>query len=220
MINNTHDILIIEQNNSIVKRYDLVNYIINKYNFKDYLEIGVAFGDCIRRIEAPNKDGVDPVVEEKVTCAEINYKMGSNEFFALSEITNKKYDVIFIDGLHHSEQVDIDIKNSLEHLNDGGFILLHDCNPPSYDSQLVPRQAVAWNGDVWKSIVKLRHLDIDLDISVVNTDYGVGIISKGKNIPIDGFTLEESLNWNNFVNNRKYFLNLLEIDEFFDKYSY
>ena len=56
MINNTQDRLIIVQENSIVKRYDLINYIINKYGFKDYLEIGVAFGHCIRRIEAPNKD--------------------------------------------------------------------------------------------------------------------------------------------------------------------
>jgi hypothetical protein len=46
------------------------------------------------------------------------------------------------------------------------------------------------------------------------------VISKGKNTPIDRFTLEESLNWNTFASDRKYFLNLLEIDEFFDKYSY
>jgi hypothetical protein len=220
VIKNTKDILIIEQANSIVKRYDLINYIINKYGFKDYLEIGVANGDCIKKIKATNKDGVDPVVESTVTCQEINYKMNSNEFFELTEISNKKYDVIFIDGLHHSEQVDIDIKNALQHLNDGGFIFLHDCNPCSFESQLIPRQTVAWNGDVWKSIVKLRHLDINLNISVVNTDFGVGVISKGKNTPIDGFTLKESLNWDVFVNNRKYFLNLLEIDEFFDKYSY
>jgi hypothetical protein len=220
MINNGQDARVIAQNNSIIKRYDLVNHIINKNGFKDYLEIGVANGDCIRKIEAKNKDGVDPVVEAEVTCPEINYKMTSNDFFALPEISNKKYDVIFIDGLHHSDQVDIDIKNSLEHLNDGGFVFLHDCNPCSYESQLVPRQATAWNGDVWKSIVKLRHTNVNLDISVVNTDYGVGVITVGKNEPIDKFTLEESLDWNVFESDRKYFLNLLEVDEFFDKYSY
>ena len=219
MINNTKDKLIIEQANSTVKRYDLINYIINKYGFKDYLEIGVANGDCIKKIEAINKDGVDPIIEKGITSEEINYKMNSNEFFTLPKISNKKYDVIFIDGLHHSEQVDVDIKNSLQHLNDGGFIFLHDCNPYSFELQLTPRKTVAWSGDVWKSIVKLRHLDINLDISVVNTDFGVGVISKGKNTPIDGFTLNESLNWDIFVNNRKYFLNLLEVDEFFDKNS-
>jgi hypothetical protein len=220
VIDNRKDKLVIEQSNSKVKRYDLINYIINKYGFKEYLEIGVANGDCIKKIEATNKDGVDPLVEGGVKCPEINYKMTSNDFFALAKISNKKYEVIFIDGLHHSEQVDNDIKNALQHLSDGGFIFLHDCNPCSFESQLIPRKTVAWNGDVWKSIVKLRHLDINLNISVVNTDFGVGIISRGKNTPIDGFTLNESLNWDIFIKNKKYFLNLLEIDEFFDKYSY
>ncbi len=73
-----------------------------------------------------NGDAVDPVVEVNVRCPEINYEMTSNEFFALEKIQNKKYDVIFIDGLHETTQVDIDIQNSLKHLNEGGFILLHD----------------------------------------------------------------------------------------------
>ena len=182
MINNTQDREVIEQENSIVKRYDLTNYLIEQYNFVDYLEIGVAFGNCVRNVKVKNKDAVDPVVEANVRCPEINYEMTSNEFFALEKIQNKKYDVIFIDGLHETTQVDIDIQNSLKHLNEGGFILLHDCNPVSYESQLVPRQATAWNGDVWKSIVKLRCSDVDSD-------------------------------------NKKYILNLIGPDKFFEKYG-
>lgn len=219
MINNTQDREVIEQENSIVKRYDLTNYLIEQYNFVDYLEIGVAFGKCVRNVKVKNKDAVDPVVEVNVRCPEINYEMTSNEFFALEKIQNKKYDVIFIDGLHETTQVDIDIQNSLKHLNEGGFILLHDCNPVSYESQLVPRQATAWNGDVWKSIVKLRCSDVDLDINVVDTDYGVGVISKGKNKKIDKFTLDECLDWNTFSDNKKYILNLIGPGKFFEKYG-
>ena len=219
MINNTQDREVIEQENSIVKRYDLTNYLIEQYNFVDYLEIGVAFGKCVRNVKVKNKDAVDPVVEANVRCPEINYEMTSNEFFALEKIQNKKYDVIFIDGLHETTQVDIDIQNSLKHLNEGGFILLHDCNPVSYESQLVPRQATAWNGNVWKSIVKLRCSDVDLDINVVDTDYGVGVISKGKNKKIDKFTLDECLDWNTFSDNKKYILNLIGPDKFFEKYG-
>lgn len=219
MINNSNDQLVMEQESSIFKRYDLTNFLINQYNFKDYLEIGVAFGNCIRNVNAENKDGVDPVVEENVTCPEINYRMTSNDFFKLDEIQNKKYDIIFIDGLHESTQVDIDIRNALKHLNSGGFILLHDCNPVSYDSQLVPRQATAWNGDVWKSIVKLRCSDVNLDICVVNTDYGIGVITNGKNKKIEKFTIDECLDWKTFEKNKKYILNLIEPTEFFDKYG-
>ena len=111
MINNTQDREVIEQENSIVKRYDLTNYLIEQYNFVDYLEIGVAFGKCVRNVKVKNKDAVDPVVEVNVRCPEINYEMTSNEFFALEKIQNKKYDVIFIDGLHETTQVDIDIQN-------------------------------------------------------------------------------------------------------------
>ena len=192
MINNTQDREVIEQENSIVKRYDLTNYLIEQYNFVDYLEIGVAFGNCVRNVKVKNKDAVDPVVEVNVRCPEINYEMTSNEFFALEKIQNKKYDVIFIDGLHETTQVDIDIQNSLKHLNEGGFILLHDCNPVSYESQLVPRQATAWNGDVWKSIVKLRCSDVDLD---------------------------GCLDWNTFSDNKKYILNLIGPGKFFEKYG-
>ena len=219
MINNTQDREVIEQENSIVKRYDLTNYLIEQYNFVDYLEIGVAFGNCVRNVKVKNKDAVDPVVEANVRCPEINYEMTSNEFFALEKIQNKKYDVIFIDGLHETTQVDIDIQNSLKHLNEGGFILLHDCNPVSYESQLVPRQATAWNGNVWKSIVKLRCSDVDLDINVVDTDYGVGVIAKGKNKKIDKFTLDECLDWNTFSDNKKYILNLIGPGKFFEKYG-
>lgn len=219
MINNVSDPLVIQQENSVVKRYDLTNFLIDEYGFKDYLEIGVAFGRCIRSVKAENKDGVDPVVEANVTCPEINFKMTSNNFFELDEIKNKKYDIVFIDGLHETNQVDIDIQNALKHLNEDGFVLLHDCNPVSYESQLVPRQATAWNGDVWKSIVKLRCTDVDLDISVVDTDYGVGVIRKGKNKKVENFTLEQCLDWNTFFKNRKEILNLIEPSEFFEKYK-
>ena len=40
-----------------------------------------------------------------------------------------------------------------------------------------------WTGDVWKAIAELRVERIDLDIKVVNTDYGCGIIRRGTNIP-------------------------------------
>jgi len=219
MINNTNDPLVIEQENSLIKRYDLTNFLIEQYNFNDYLEIGVAFGNCIRNVNAKNKDGVDPVVEENVSCPEINYKITSNDFFELDAIKDKKYDIIFIDGLHESYQVDIDIQNCLKHLNNGGFILLHDCNPVSYESQLVPRQATAWNGDVWKSIVKLRCNNVDLDISVVDTDYGVGVITNGNNKKITKFTLSECLDWEIFSKNKTHILNLISPKEFFEKYG-
>ena len=58
-------------------------------------------------------------------------------------------------------EVEKDIKNSLNHIVDGGFILLHDCNPVSYEAQLIPRQTIAWNGDVWKAFVDFKIISIN-----------------------------------------------------------
>ena len=206
---------------SSAKRYDLINYIAEQNSFTDYLEIGVNDGSCIRRINITNKDGVDPSPNSELgfgePVPEINYQVTSDYFF--DNYAYKKYDVIFIDGLHHSVQVDKDIQNSLKYLNDGGFILLHDCNPPEYEIQLVPRQTGIWNGDVWKSIVKLRCTDSSLEINVIDTDWGVGLIKKGNSEIYTKASLEECLEWNYFDLNRDELLNIISVDEFYKMYK-
>jgi hypothetical protein len=203
------------------KRYDLINYIAEQYDSNDYLEIGVNDGSCIRKIRIPNKDGVDPSPNSELgfgePVPEINYQVTSDYFF--DNYAYKKYDVIFIDGLHHAEQVDVDIQNSLKYLNDGGFILLHDCNPPEYEIQLVPRQTGIWNGDVWKSIVKLRCTDPSLEINVIDTDWGIGLIKKGEQEIYTKASLEECLEWNYFDKNRDELLNIILVDEFYKMYE-
>jgi hypothetical protein len=200
------------------KRYDLINFLHSKFNFSNYLEIGVNNGACIRKINIPLKDGVDPnhsIEYDGSFVPEINFQMTSDDFF--QNHVNTKYDVIFIDGLHHSQQVDKDIINSLAHLKEGGFILLHDCNPPTYEMQIVPRQQGLWNGDVWKSIVKARKIQ-GLEVSVVDTDWGVGVIRRGSQQVIQ-YPLEQCLDWNFFDGHREEILNIISVEEFYQKYN-
>ena len=92
-----------------MKRYDLINYYIQKYHLNSFLEIGHWKGECFKNVICNIKESIDPNIECNAT-----YKITSDEFF---KNYNKKYDIIFIDGLHECEQVDRDIKNSLKHLN-------------------------------------------------------------------------------------------------------
>lgn len=200
------------------RRWNLINYIIKQNNFINYLEIGVFEGENIREVAITNKDGVDPGVEG-CTAPEVNYRMTSDEFFELIKDRNIKYDVIFIDGLHHSDQVDKDIINSLNYLTPNGFIIIHDCNPPEYDIQLVPRQTVLWTGDVWKSIVKLRYTNPHLEINVVDADWGVGIVRLGNQELYNKVPLEQSLNYDYFNQNREELLNIISVEEFYEKFK-
>jgi hypothetical protein len=212
---NLHEYEVIRNLDSEIKRYDIINYLIEKNQLVNYLEIGVFKGENIREVKALHKDGVDPGAEG-YTPPEANYPMTSDDFFKLiKDHEDIKYDIIFIDGLHHSDQVEKDIKNSLNHIVKGGFIVLHDCNPVSYEAQLVPRQTVTWNGDVWKSFVDFKMTHPKMECCVVDTDFGVGVIRVGEHTT----TLQDNtLTWDYFDNNRKELLNLITWDEFTSTY--
>ena len=214
--NNLNDIEVIRYINSEIKRYDIINYLIDKYKIINYLEIGVFQGENIRKIKAIHKDGVDPGAEGYVV-PEVNYPMTSDDFFKLIKGHDDiKYDIIFIDGLHHADQVEKDIQNSLNHLTHNGFIVMHDCNPVSYEAQLIPRETIAWNGDTWKAFVDFKYNHPSYKCCVIDTDFGVGIIqnnSKERN------SLNLSIwDWDKFNNYRKELLNLITWDEFKTNY--
>ena len=194
-------------------RTELINGLIKKYNFKTYLEIGVNTqsqpGYNWVGVDIPVKHGVDPNVDT-------TYKLTSDEFF--DNYISQKYDIIFIDGLHLFEQVYRDITNSLNHLVDGGIIVVHDCNPITEITQRRERASDSWHGDVWKSIVKLRIEDPNIDICTVDTDEGCGIIRKGSQTLlkiVEGTNIDD---YSFLENNRKEALNLISVDEFVKKY--
>ena len=84
--------------------------------------------------------------------------------------------------------------------------------------QLVPRVTSMWNGDVWKSIVKLRCLKEDLEICVVDTDWGVGIVRKGKQSLYKKTSLDNCLTYEYLDENRDDLLNIISVEDFYLKY--
>jgi hypothetical protein len=199
-------------------RYDIINHLIDIHGYINYLEIGVHNGTCIRHVRALHKDGVDPGAEN-VLAPEVNYPMTSDEFFDLIHGHDIKYDIIFIDGLHHDYQVYNDITNALNHLQPYGTIVCHDMNPMWEILQRKDRVVNAWNGDCWKAWVKLRSNRSDLSMHVVDTDNGVGVIQFGSqdhiNITADAF----DLSYQYLHDNRSEILNLISIDQFYNIYK-
>ncbi len=172
------------------KRHDIINFLLTLTNSKQYLEIGVRNpDDNFNHILCEHKYSVDPGIE--YLDYKVNFKMTSDVFFEslkTSELElskDIKFDVIFIDGLHLAQQVERDIQNSLNFINDHGFIVLHDCNPPTefhqredYYFRNSPAKGF-WNGTTWKAFYKFRHLQ-DLYSICFDTDWGIGVLSKRK----------------------------------------
>lgn len=205
-------------------RSDVINFVLQVLNREaNYLEIGVRDpGENFDRIQATNKFSVDPGLEYKSNP--VDFVMTSDDFFhglSKGEILNPemRFDVIFVDGLHLAEQVDRDIQNSLMYLSEDGFIILHDCNPPTeyhsredFDYKLSPA-GVTWNGTTWKAFVKWRQKAV-LYSCTVDTDWGVGILSKRWNIGSPSTKQNEFFEYSKFHADRSEALGLLTFGEF------
>ena len=185
-------------------RWDLIDYLIKKNNYLNYLEIGCDDDQLFSQVKIKNKIGVDPVSGG-------NVRKNSDDFF----LENKdKFDLVFIDGLHIYEQVKKDIINSLKCLNENGIILVHDCMPDSLSKQAVPRYKMKWNGDVWKAIVDLRQRE-DLDIFTCEIDQGIGIITKKKNSSILKLNKPaKNLKFKDYYYNYKEYLRIIKLTDF------
>ena len=104
----------------------------------------------------------------------------SDEFFS-SLASDERFDIIFVDGDHRFEQSLRDVEHALDHLADGGVVLVHDCDPPTPQAASPdPRDATGgpWCGEVWRTIVLLRATRADLSVEVLEADFGVGVIHR------------------------------------------
>ena len=185
-------------------RWDLIEYLIKKNNYSDYLEIGCDQDQLFSRVKIKNKKGVDPENGG-------NVRKTSDDFFR----DNKdKFDIVFIDGLHTYEQSKKDILNSVDCLKENGIILVHDCMPDSMSKQAVPRYRMSWNGDVWKAIIDLRQNE-NLEIYTCEIDQGIGIIKKSKNLSVLKIKKDiKDLKFEDYYNNYKEYLRVINLSEF------
>ena len=187
-----------------MNRHQIINYLIKNNDYSRYLEIGVQKGHSFKKVICDHKDGVDPKPKSKKVS--IDYIMTSDDFFNTIP-SSQKYDIVFIDGLHEKDQVLADVRNSLDHLIDGGTIVLHDCNPESERMARLDR-----NGTVWEAVVELRK-DVNLNVKVVDDDFGVGIVTIGSQEVLD-IPEDVEVTYDFLDSDRNNILNLISVEDF------
>jgi hypothetical protein len=170
-----------------------------------YVEIGVRFGATFRQIRATAKLGVEPgLMSRKHRLAarlsgarsalgqrrgELLFSTTSDEFFAKQGRLLRRLppNVVLVDGLHTADQSYRDVTNSLDRLHTCGMVVLHDCNPRSQAAAAAtPDEATRhpgfdnrWNGEVWRTVVRLRSERPDLRVCVLDCDEGLGLVARG-----------------------------------------
>lgn len=193
-----------------INRVDILNRLAQHYGYSSYLEIGVAGGGSFRNVRIDDKLGVDPAWRRWYLFRRDVKKTTSDRFFVRNQRT---FDLIFVDGLHHADQAYKDIRNSLQVLNPGGAILVHDCIPTTREQQIVPRMQSSWTGDVWRAYLKISQ-DPKLTTWLFDTNRGCGLVRKGQRPegfpypPTDIDPLSEELPWEEYDRHKESWLKI------------
>lgn len=186
----------------ITHHTQLLNAIIEKYGYKSYLEIGV-------QNPANNFDKINLPVHAKVGVDPCLPRIKDNLLPITSDLFFKSqtdvFDICFIDGLHHADQVKRDFENSLRCLSPNGRIVIHDILPTDESTTHVPRDNKIWHGDVYKWAMNV--VDYRLEFRTYNIDNGCMVV---QNKPI-GWNGDEFVHlptpleptWNNFQLHKK-----------------
>ena len=154
-----------------LKKSDFINKAIINTKIKDpnYLEIGSFRNQNFDLIKTKNKISVDPDPN-----AGAKFLGTSDDFFFQN---NKKFDVIFIDGLHHYDQCHKDAINSFNCLNKNGYLFFHDLVPRNFFEEYIPQSSPVWTGDVWKVSIELAKTK-GIVFKVILAYHGLGMLKK------------------------------------------
>ena len=174
---------------------ELFNKIIDHCSIKSYLEIGLGkphpdrFGnyplvlETFKEIKCDFKTGVDPHPEygkEKYIPQNV-YNEYSDTFF---DYNDRNFGFIFIDGAHEHHQVKRDILNSLDCLEEGGIIAVHDVAP--FAPEQIDPNANGTAYRAWMDLVTTRP-DLNFFTYFFNDDFdsdAVGFIVRAKSKPV------------------------------------
>ncbi len=129
-----------------------------------------------------------------------------------SRVNAESFDLMMIDGLRKSWQVDKDIRHALQWTSESALNVHHDCNPLFEVRSLVPQVSETWNGDVWKSLVRARQLP-DIDCATGLFDHRCAVICKQPNTTLLASMSERDLTWENLQHHRTEWLRTMSYDD-------
>jgi hypothetical protein len=140
------------------------------------VEIGVRHGESLAQVQPPTVAiGIDPAptVTFPLKTETHLFTETSNEFFAAGRLDKlldgRPLSIGFIDGLHLFEQALKDFIHLEGCCGPRSVILFHDTVPLDEPTQRRTCETAFHTGDVWKTILCLKHYRPDLEIFTIAT---------------------------------------------------
>ena len=186
----------IKQSNIGSSYYNFLRLLHKTIKPKKYLEIGVCDGSSIVLANSSTVCyGVDPAPNIKVNLSEniTIYTQTSDDFFKdykEANVSDKKFDFAFIDGMHLFDFVLRDFINTEKHCNKNAIIALHDTIPRDEETSRRDNLGGFWTGDVYKFVLILKKYRPDLKI--LNTDAKPSGVLLVKNLDPESTVLSDN----------------------------
>lgn len=172
-----------------VTRNEVVQACLDQFERPSYLEIGVWKGKTFFRVSAAQKVAVDPKFAFDVEAARAQhsgsefFEVTSDDYFGLHN-HQRKFHVVYLDGLHTLEQTLRDLINAICLLEDDGIIVIDDVYPPTYQASLanlahshVIKNAAgsndkSWMGDVYRLVFFIESFCQQFDYAMTSDNHG------------------------------------------------
>lgn len=175
-------------------RCDRLNSLAKVNHSKSYLEIGVCTGDTFFKVDVEQKEAVDPKFQFSFEGYQDEntkfFQLTSDEYFACHCPPEKKFDLIYLDGLHTFDQTLRDFCNSIAHSHSRTIWLIDDTCPVSLasaqpsilKSKIVRRLMLdnrkAWMGDVYKTVFFIHDFFPEFRLATF-TGHGQTVVWRG-----------------------------------------
>lgn len=208
-----------------IKKSDIVNAIIRAYGFTTYLEYNkYDGGNYFDEVECAHKEIAFIPEYSYVDSNMTRHLLKMLDQFSTSKIATveelislyagRKFDVIFFDPLHVRPAVDQALQLLPLLLNEGGFLIVHDCSPEDENITARVRTKGEWVGETYKAFA-LFHKNNPTRSFTVREDYGVGVIMNADlNLSYDP---NFNIDYGTIAADRRGYLGLCTYDDFQSK---
>lgn len=157
---------------------EIIKVILKSYKNPVYLELGLFDGATWNEVSmlTVKAIGVDTILRDTLNSPTEKHNLfqGTTDHFFATE-ANFRPDVIFIDADHKYESVKKDLENSLNILNEGGCIILHDTDPETFEQEAYPERC----GDSYRIV---DDLEANPELNIVTLSHGTDGISIVKRV--------------------------------------
>jgi len=160
---------------------ETIEFFVRLLKPKNFLELGVQYGECTNQILnlIPDKYiGVDIKKTENIDYLLDTYKnfefyeCTTDDFFKNEKQT--KFDMVFIDACHSHEATYKDFLNVKDLLNEDGFIFFHDCYPYS---EYWTKPTLCGDGYKTSEVIRKKHNN-EFEILTLPVNPGLSIARK------------------------------------------